>query len=69
MLASQWPLLPISSASAQKKVLYSEANGENGEVSQRVGDGISPYLTIGAPIIVKKVRSPYSELDFYGVWK
>ena len=58
-------IVGIGRSSKSKKSLYEEDT--NGQVSQREGDIISPYLTIGTSVIVKKSRqvlSGISEMEF-----
>jgi hypothetical protein len=54
-------IVGIGPASADAKVLFEET--DDGVLAQRVGNSISPYLTIGPPIIVNKTRKPVSELS------
>ena len=53
-------IVGVGPPTTSQKVLFEEGN--NGALSQRVGAAISPYLTIGLPIIVTKMRTPISGL-------
>jgi len=54
-------IVGIGLANGEPKILFEETS--DGELSQRVGSSISPYLTIGLPIIVGKMRKPISDLS------
>lgn len=54
-------IIGLSNTNAGDKRLYEEA--KLGEVECRVGKSISPYLTIGNPLIVEKQRKPISSVS------
>jgi hypothetical protein len=52
-------IVGIGRTSVDQKILFEEIDGS---LSQRLGNSISPYLTMGQPIIVSKLRKPISGL-------
>jgi len=52
-------IVGIGPAASGEKILYDETDAG---MSQRSGSSISPYLTVGAPKIIEKSRSPISNL-------
>jgi hypothetical protein len=53
-------IVGIGLESSEQKTLFEESDGA---LSQRAGSAISPYLTIGQPVIISKLRTPISDLS------
>ncbi|MFK5948425.1 MAG: lactate dehydrogenase [Methylococcales bacterium] len=53
-------VIGLSYASSKEKILYEESVSSN--IERRVGVSITPYLTIGQPLIVEKRRVAISEI-------
>lgn len=53
-------IVGIGLESSEQKTLFEETDGA---LSQRAGSAISPYLTIGQPVIISKLRTPISDLS------
>ncbi|MEI7822163.1 MAG: DNA methyltransferase [Verrucomicrobiota bacterium] len=53
-------IIGIGTVSRTEKSLWQEEDG--GRTIKRVGSSITPYLTLGNPVIVQKCRLPISEL-------
>lgn len=54
-------IVGIGRLNREEKILFEEDNA--GKLSQRLGDVISPYLTMGTSVIVEKSREPLSKLS------
>ncbi|MDA8598228.1 lactate dehydrogenase [Porticoccaceae bacterium] len=53
-------IIGLSFSSSRPRLLFEETS--NAETLRRVGESITPYLTIGKPVIVQKKKLPLSKL-------